>query len=42
VKLGIPKEDYAVSNNAKGFMSAPKYKDAKFTAKESKTITMKI
>jgi uncharacterized protein (DUF2141 family) len=40
--MGIPKEDYAVSNNAKGFMSAPKYKDAKFIAKESKTITMKI
>lgn len=40
--MGIPKEDYAVSNNAKGFMSAPKYKDAKFTLNESKTIAIKI
>lgn len=40
--IGIPKEDYAVSNNAKGFMSAPKYKDAKFTLNESKTIAIKI
>ena len=29
--LGIPKEDYGCSNNAKGFMSAPKWEDAKFT-----------
>lgn len=40
--MGIPKEDYAMSNNAKGFMSAPKYVDAKFTLNESKTIAIKI
>ena len=40
--MGIPKEDYAMSNNAKGFMSAPKYQDAKFQLNESKTIRIKI
>ncbi|GGD03198.1 DUF2141 domain-containing protein [Hyunsoonleella pacifica] len=29
--FGIPKEDYGCSNNAKGFMGPPKWKDAKFT-----------
>ncbi|MFP2996679.1 DUF2141 domain-containing protein [Spongiivirga sp. MCCC 1A20706] len=29
--MGIPKEDNACSNQAKGFMGPPKYKDAKFT-----------
>lgn len=28
--LGIPKEDYGCSNNAKGFMGPPKWEDAKF------------
>ena len=28
--IGIPTEPIAVSNNAKGFMGPPKYKDAKF------------
>lgn len=28
--MGIPSEDYAASNNAKGFMGPPAYKDAKF------------
>lgn len=28
--MGIPKEDYGCSNNAKGFMGPPKWKDAKF------------
>jgi len=28
--LGIPKEDYGCSNNAKGFMGPPKWKEAKF------------
>lgn len=28
--IGIPKEDYACSNNAKGFMGPPKWNDAKF------------
>ncbi|MCB0445953.1 MAG: DUF2141 domain-containing protein [Gelidibacter sp.] len=31
--LGIPKEDYACSNNAKGFMGPPKWQDAKFEVK---------
>jgi uncharacterized protein (DUF2141 family) len=28
--MGIPKEDYGCSNNAKGFMGPPKWEDAKF------------
>jgi uncharacterized protein (DUF2141 family) len=28
--MGIPSEAYAASNNAKGFMGPPSYKDAKF------------
>ncbi|OXB13940.1 hypothetical protein B0A68_13875 [Flavobacterium reichenbachii] len=41
--MGIPSEDYAASNNAKGFMGPPSYKDAKFTVdKDSKVeITFK-
>ncbi len=35
--MGIPSEDYAASNNAKGFMGPPAYKDAKFALnKDSK------
>ncbi|MBZ4044249.1 DUF2141 domain-containing protein [Flavobacterium hibisci] len=35
--MGIPSEDYAASNNAKGFMGPPSYTDAKFTVgKDSK------
>ncbi|UTN04147.1 DUF2141 domain-containing protein [Flavobacterium bizetiae] len=35
--MGIPSEDYAASNNAKGFMGPPSYKDAKFDlVKDSK------
>ncbi|WP_082603431.1 DUF2141 domain-containing protein [Flavobacterium sp. Root901] len=35
--MGIPSEDYAASNNAKGFMGPPSYKDAKFVIdKDSK------
>ena len=35
--MGIPSEDFACSNNAKGFMGPPKYEDAKFDLiKESK------
>ena len=40
--FGIPKEDYACSNGAKGFMGPPKYSDAKFTITENKLITIKI
>lgn len=40
--FGIPKEDYACSNGAKGFMGPPKYSDAKFKINENKKITIKI
>ena len=41
--MGIPKEDYGCSNNAKGFMGAPKWKDAKFELKdESKSLTITL
>ena len=40
--FGIPKEDYGCSNNAKGFMGAPKYKDAKFQLSKNQTINIKI
>ncbi len=36
--LGIPKEDYGCSNNAKGFMGPPKWEDAKFEVKNSSII----
>ncbi len=41
--FGIPKEPIGMSNNAKGFMGPPKYKDAKFTVDKNITlaITMK-
>jgi uncharacterized protein (DUF2141 family) len=29
--MGIPSEDYACSNNAKGYMGPPKFRDAKFS-----------
>jgi uncharacterized protein (DUF2141 family) len=38
--FGIPKEPVGISNNAKGFMGPPKYKDAKFTVKQN--INLKI
>ncbi|PIF30880.1 uncharacterized protein (DUF2141 family) [Flavobacterium sp. 9] len=35
--MGIPSEAYAASNNARGFMGPPSYKDAKFVVdKDSK------
>jgi uncharacterized protein (DUF2141 family) len=40
--FGIPKEDFGCSNNAKGFMGPPKYKDAKFHLTENKSIKIKI
>ena len=40
--IGIPKEDYGCSNNAKGFMGPPKYKDAKFDLTENKTVNIEI
>jgi len=36
--MGIPKEDNACSNNAKGFMGPPKYKDAKFNLDQEKVV----
>lgn len=38
--IGMPKEPIGTSNDAKGFMGPPKYKDAKFEA--DKDITLKI
>lgn len=40
--LGVPKEDYGCSNNAKGFMGPPKWKDAKFQLKANKQITITL
>lgn len=40
--IGIPKEPIGVSNNAKGFMGPPKYKDAKFKFVDNKEITITI
>lgn len=40
--IGIPKEGYATSNNAKGFMGPPKYEDAKFTIATDKKISIRI
>ncbi|MFG6687520.1 DUF2141 domain-containing protein [Mariniflexile sp. HNIBRBA6329] len=36
--MGIPKEDYGCSNNAKGFMGPPKWEDAKFEIKNESII----
>ncbi|GGI58008.1 DUF2141 domain-containing protein [Winogradskyella haliclonae] len=40
--MGIPKEDYGCSNNAKGFIGPPKWEDAKFELKEDKTINITL
>lgn len=41
--MGIPKESYGCSNNAKGFMGPPKWEDAKFELKaENKTINISL
>lgn len=40
--LGIPKEPIGISNNAKGFMGPPKYKDAKFNLDSDKKISIKV
>lgn len=40
--IGIPKEPIGISNNAKGFMGPPKYKDAKFTITKNISMTIKI
>lgn len=36
--MGIPSEDYAASNNAKGFMGPPAYKDARFVIEKDSKI----
>lgn len=36
--MGIPKERFACSNNAKGFMGPPKWDDAKFEVNKNKTL----
>lgn len=38
--MGIPSEDYAASNNAKGFMGPPSYKDAKFEISKNSKISI--
>ena len=41
--VGIPKEAYGCSNNAKGFMGPPKWQDAKFEINDqviTQTITL--
>lgn len=39
--MGIPKENTGCSNDAKGFMSAPKWKDAKFNVADT-TVALTI
>lgn len=39
--MGIPKEPYGCSNNARGFMGPPKWEDAKFYLKD-KTVEQTI
>jgi uncharacterized protein (DUF2141 family) len=40
--IGIPSEDFACSNNAKGFMGPPKYEDAKFNIDKDSKIDIKF
>ncbi|MBS7233090.1 DUF2141 domain-containing protein [Flavobacterium psychroterrae] len=40
--MGIPSEDYAASNNAKGFMGPPAYQDAKFVVSKDSKIEITI
>lgn len=40
--LGIPKEDYGASNDAKSTFGPPKYKDAKFDVSGNQSITIKM
>jgi uncharacterized protein (DUF2141 family) len=40
--MGIPSEDVACSNNAKGFMGPPKYQDAKFNINNDLKIDVKF
>ncbi|SDR75371.1 Uncharacterized conserved protein, DUF2141 family [Polaribacter sp. KT25b] len=38
--IGIPKEPIGISNDAKGFMGPPKYKDAKFEVSKDTELTI--
>jgi uncharacterized protein (DUF2141 family) len=40
--FGIPKEPIGMSNDAKGFMGPPKYKDAKFEVSKNRTLTINV
>jgi len=40
--IGIPKEPIGISNNAKGFMGPPKYKDAKFLIDTNREVEILI
>ncbi len=40
--FGIPKEPIGMSNDAKGFMGPPKYKDAKFAVKGDVSLKIKM
>jgi uncharacterized protein (DUF2141 family) len=40
--IGIPSEDFACSNNAKGFMGPPKYENAKFDLNKDSKIEVKF
>jgi uncharacterized protein (DUF2141 family) len=40
--MGIPKEDVACSNNAKGVMGPPKYEDAKFMVTKDMKIEVRF
>ena len=40
--VGIPSEDFACSNNAKGFMGPPRYEDAKFEVNKDSKIDVKF
>ncbi|ALU74289.1 DUF2141 domain-containing protein [Tenacibaculum finnmarkense] len=40
--IGIPKEPIGISNDAKGFMGPPKYKDARFDVIQSIKMTIRI
>lgn len=40
--MGIPSEDFACSNDAKGFMGPPKYEDAKFNINKDSKIEIKF
>nr|WP_315150671.1 DUF2141 domain-containing protein [uncultured Flavobacterium sp.] len=40
--IGIPKEDFACSNNAKGKMGPPKYEDAQFDLNKDMKIDVKF